>query len=93
MRKIFKYELELVDEQYLTVPESAKFVSVIEQNDMPVLYAIVDPTEIHVQTRVLIRGTGHDIDEGDLLSHECLGSVETNEKRLVWHIFVEGRRT
>lgn len=93
MKTIWKYPLEIVNSQTLEVPQGCKFLSVAEQNGALVLYALVDPSAKLEKTEVLIRGTGHPIDEGKLLSNEFIGSVVSAGGMLVWHVFVEGRKT
>lgn len=71
------------------VPVGAEFLSVIEQGDIPMLYALGDLKLLAIQTKVLIRGTGDSINEAQLLTHIFLGTVKTHGGQLVWHIFVE----
>lgn len=91
MKTIWKYPLDITDSQVLTIPKGAHFLSVIEQSDIPVLYALVNPSLPTEQTEVLIRGTGHPIDEAHLPRYVFLGTVGTHSGTLVWHIFVESR--
>ena len=91
MKTIWKYPLEIEDQQEITVPYGAKILSVIEQNNQPVLYALVNSESARLMDMIsiLIRGTGHPIEERDLLGHDFVGTISTYDGRLIWHIFVE----
>jgi len=90
MKTIWKYPLEITDSQTVEAPEGAEFISVIEQNGMPTLYAIVNPHAVRKASYgVQIRGTGHPIESTLLPSYRFLGTVQTD--KFVWHIFVERR--
>lgn len=86
MERIFKYALEITDEQILYLPTGSKILSAIEQWDEVVLYAIVDD-EIKETTGHVIKivGTGHPFPE--CREHFFLGTVSTHNGSLVWHIF------
>lgn len=89
MKRVLKFPIEIQDKQTVQVPADAKFISVIEQNNAPALYAIADTDKENVDVVVLLRGTGHPIMGADGYDCEFLGTIETHEKSLVWHIFVE----
>jgi len=89
MRTIYKFKLKATDRQDLALPKDSIILSVIEQRDEIVIYALVESeereTEVH---EVFIVGTGHParhIWEDDDL--EFLGTVKI--MMLVFHIFVK----
>jgi len=87
VKTIWKFPIEIADSQLLSVPEGAKFISVLTNGEKPLLYAIVDPESPTVSTTVQIRGTGHPVQEDLLDLYVFLGTVTTHGF-LVWHIFV-----
>lgn len=87
MLTVYKYPLKLQDHWSLEMPIGAKILSVDNQREQITLWALVDaspeaPTEVR---SFLIRGTGHNIDEG--LNLEFIGTVLVHDGGLVWHVF------
>lgn len=60
MNRIFKYPLEVESRQLLTVPKGARFISVALQNDIPMLFAIVQETGEFEQRVVRTVTTGEE---------------------------------
>lgn len=100
--KIFKYPVEITDEQFIALPKGANILTVQAkpkprlQTKMTLepekvfLWAIVDPEETEMEDRhILILGTGHDIPE-ITKTEQCLGylgTVQLQNGTLVFHIF------
>lgn len=86
MKTVHKYILPVFDVVKVTMPIGAKCLSVANQNEKLVLYALVDtenPTAIH---RFRVSGTGHPIDEK--LKHiEYIGTALFQHGSLVLHVF------
>lgn len=87
MKAIYKYPLEITDFQQITLPGDAEILSVIAQDDRPVLYALVDtedktgrPIDIH------IFGTGKPKEAIDDL--DFMATVSTCDGQLIWHVFL-----
>jgi len=89
MKTIWNWTLLTVDSQAVLLPQGAKFLSVIEQDGRPVLYALVDPKAPMETTEVRVKGTGEAVDEAFFQSHVFLGTVKIY--KFSWHIFVERR--
>lgn len=89
MRKIFKYEIEQTDEQVLSLPKGAKILSIIEQYNKPVIYAIVDPNEKEIDNyNVVTLGTGFDVYfELPRPSYKFLGTLSFMGGNLIFHYF------
>lgn len=89
MRKIFKYRLEITDEQKIRLPLGSKILSVVNQRNEMVLYALVKPEEDRmVDHTFYIVGTGHYIQEEDIRHSSYLGTVTFGANQtFVWHIF------
>lgn len=86
-KKIYKYKLETVDFQHLELPKGSKIISVLEQYNDIVLYAIVDPDIKDIEFYdIAIKGTGHDFPE-KLDTYTFLGSVKLMNGALIFHVF------
>ncbi len=90
MKTIWKFTLDILDTQSILMPDGAEILSVSEQFDMPVLYALVDSEASVTPRMVYIRGTGHplnslaaNLDGGA----KFVGTVKTMGGQLMWHVF------
>ncbi len=91
--KIFKYPLEITDDQTIKLPHGARILSVMNQHDNIVLYALVNDKEKKIEsvsTRIV--GTGHDIDffipaAGFGGGYKFLGTVSLYDGKLMFHVF------
>ena len=86
MKKIYKYDLSMEDRQIISLPLNSKILSVKDQYDGIVLYALVD-TEREEQEKhsIIIHGTGHSAD--DLEGYKFLGTVKLMNGQLMFHVF------
>ncbi len=84
MIKIYKYPFGLLTGPAVTLdlPFGAIVLKVAEQNEMITLWAEVDPELDTIKRTFIIRGTGHEVPEGQL---EYLDSVFI--RGYVWHIY------
>lgn len=83
MRTIYKYPLELTDNQLLTLPSSARPLSVQLQGDQLCLWAEVNTGVGGLKDAVIsIVGTGHEIPRGAV---HYLGTVQ--QAAFVWHVY------
>ena len=89
MRKtIYKYPLELKDEQVILLPTGADILTVQAQMDHPCIWAMVNPTAPNdMALTIRIFGTGHPIQDSDRL--EYIGTFQIYDGRLVFHAFVQ----
>ena len=85
MKSIWKFGLEVTDEQTVEMPVGAKPLSVQVQHGTPCLWALVD-TKAPKQKRIVqIFGTGHPVaNEGDYV-----GTFQTEGGALVFHTFIK----
>lgn len=89
MKRIFKYELNLADRQEVEVPRGGIMLSVVNQSDCVMVYALVDDSVKEKERREFcIFGTGHPVDI-ELDKYAYLGTVVTVGGKLVWHVFVK----
>ena len=84
MKRIFKYQLELVNEQTVQMPEFAVIISAQAQHRNGLcLWAMVDDGNKAKPVTIRIIGTGHPIpDAGQLY---FISTVQQED--LVWHVF------
>lgn len=88
MKRIYKYTLEITDAQKLKLPSGSRILSVEEQNQQIVLYAVVDTSVSESLTddyKIFIIGTGHCADES--IHKSFIGTVKLAEGRLMFHVF------
>lgn len=89
IRKIWKYPIEITEKTVLKLPYNSRFLSVIEQDNKPVLYFRVNPEEPRTDHLViLLYGTGQPLDLVELHAASSLGTVTTHQGKLVWHLFM-----
>jgi len=83
-RTIWKYTLDIVDEQSIKMPQYSTLLSVAMRGNDLCLWAVVEPEregDMGV-ARILIFGTGNSVYFGKL---PFLGTVQ--ERSFVWHVF------
>lgn len=88
MEKIYKYPLEITDEQVIMLPTGAKILTIQAQNDIPCFWAMVNPTAPNdMAITIRIFGTGYEIKDTDYL--EYIGTFQIYNGTLVFHVFVK----
>lgn len=86
MKVIYKYILKVQDIQDLFLPIESKILSVEEQNNEIVLYALVDSGAESIERySIIIHGTGHPAD--DIVDYNFLGTVKLFNGIGVFHVF------
>jgi hypothetical protein len=84
--RIFKYELEVTDEQQILLPEHARILSVQVQNGRLCLWALVNDGALTNRRRTFrVVGTGHPVPDNEYLAF--LGTVQMHGGALVFHVF------
>lgn len=87
-KRIYKYTLEITDEQVIVLPKDAEILTAQIQGDDLQLWALVNTDEHRKERRVIyIYGTGIPIEDWG----GYLATVQTNGGKLVWHIVVKNR--
>lgn len=85
-RTIWKYEIEITDSQTISLPSQHKIIHFgLDPNQVPCIWAEVNPTNSVVNVEIRLVGTGHPIDFNHF---SYLGSF--NQSVFVWHIYVPG---
>jgi hypothetical protein len=90
---VWKFPLLITDHQSIPMPACAVPLSVGMQFGAPQVWAQVDTTKGASQEPVHIRiaGTGHPMGSAGVVGRRFLGTLITDEGRLVWHVFHETR--
>jgi hypothetical protein len=85
MKTIWKFPLEVTDEQTVEIPSGAQLLSVQNQHETACLWAVVDPEAEKKPCVIQIYGTGHPIEEvGTYLS-----TFQMHGGSLVFHAFIK----
>lgn len=85
MKKIFKYVLGIYDNQTIEIA-SDRILSVEEQNEKIVVYAVVDTEKQPVKYEFGINGTGNPI-TFEIDQYTFLGTVKMYAGSLIFHVF------
>lgn len=84
MRAIWKYPLDVTDQQTVGMPAAAQVLSVADQAGALTVWALVDTEAAIEPRRFWIVGTGRPM---PVSGATFLGSVQQGP--FVWHVFVE----
>jgi len=91
LKTVYKYKLDFVNKQILTLPVGAQILSVTNQQENIVLYAMVDTDVKEFQSHTIyVHGTGHIIYGENPAFKEALafiGTVVLSGGALVFHVF------
>lgn len=86
MKAVYKYPLEITDEQVVNMPLNAKILCVQIQRSVPCLWVEVNTEETEFEERkIYIHGTGHEYEE----EGSYIGTIQLYDGRLVFHVFEE----
>lgn len=85
-RAVYKYPLEITDEQVIRVSEEHRVVLVGLQHGVPTIWIEVDPSAPQPPHRFFVHGTGHPIVPGAV----HVGSFQ--QAAFVWHVYEEVSR-
>jgi len=90
---IYKYVLDIVDAQEITLPYVAQIISVCEQRNKLVLYALVstDKELRQIIHRIRIIETGGTHADGFIRAHRFIGTVSIDGGMSMYHVFEETR--
>ena len=88
--RIYKYELQITDQQFVEMPAPFEILSVHSQYGQVMMWAKVSvalqgsaPTQL---VRIGVFGTGHDLPD-DIENASFIGTVLTEADQLVWHVW------
>ncbi len=80
---IWKFPLEIHGLQDINMPLGAKLLHVETQDNVPTLWAMVDPTQAKASRRIEIRGTGAPFYE----ANRIYISTYQNKEGCIYHAF------
>lgn len=83
---VFKYELQVIDQQDIDLPVDAQILSVEEQHGLVMLWAVVKPSARMQRRTVYCIGTGR-MFHGEEVDH--IGTVQIYNGQLVFHFFIK----
>lgn len=84
MKTVFKYEVPLYDHVTMKLPAGAELLHFGNQREVPMLWALVDPSAATVERNFRVAGTGHAVEE-EIVRH--IGSAQFGGGELVFHLF------
>ncbi len=82
--KVWKYILRTTELQTITIPRYHHKLTIQIQNDIPCLWALVDPQDATCEMQIYTVGTGHDLPAD---WKEYIGTYQTEQ--FVWHVFTK----
>ena len=84
--RIWKWTLQVIGRQSITMPPGAKLLTVQLQGDTPQLWALVNDASESREARIIATyPTGAKIPEGD--PGQYLGTYQLNGGTLIFHVF------
>jgi len=86
MKNIYKYPLEVTDDQFVMIPSGFKILTVQAQNEVPCIWAEVDKSSKLESVHVVIVGTGQETREDDEMNY--IGSFQLYSGSFVGHCFI-----
>jgi hypothetical protein len=90
-KRIWKFELEVTDKQFISMPKEAELLTVQTQNqplyEKPCLWALINPINDWEERCFEIFGTGHPIHYDMGIERKYIGTFQVNCSNLVFHVF------
>ena len=84
-KSIWKFQLETVDEQSLLMPKGANILTVQTQNEIPCLWALVDPEGNKEERIIEIFGAGNPVN--DEIDRRYIGTYQSMRGSFIGHVF------
>lgn len=85
MKTIYKYPIEVTDDQTIWMPRGAQVLSVQCQSGRPCAWALVDIEQPKEARRFTLVGTGHPCEVLD--DAKYVGTFQMHDGALVFHLF------
>ena len=86
-QSIYKYELEITDNQNILLPIGAQILTVQNQNGKACLWALVDPNKETEARHIEIFGMGQPVLSDMGTSREYISTFQMHGGQLVFHVF------
>lgn len=84
---IWKYPLEVTDEQIIYMPSGADILAVQTQDDTPNLWVLVHIGEVPEPRQIHTRGTGQPLQGWEGVGPSYIGTYQLMRGGLVFHVF------
>ena len=84
-KKIFKYKLRTIDVQQLEMPHGAEILCIQTQNEIPCIWALVEPNTTLTKRAFEIFGTGSSVPQN--ATRKYIGTYQLSNGGLVYHCF------
>jgi len=85
MEQIFKYPMQVTEEQTIEMPLGSQILTVQTQHEIPCIWAKVDPSKDMVDSRIRTFATGQLIPKNFHGKH--IGTYQLKGGALVFHVF------
>lgn len=89
MKAIYKYSLQIIDEQTISMPKDAKILTIETLYNQPMLWANVDCAKEYEPVTIITLPTGSTLVEYEDMSLEYIGSYQLGGGNFVGHVFVK----
>jgi len=86
-KRIFKYQMELVDKQFIRLPKDAQVLDVQSQKETPCLWALVEPYNETEERCFEIFGTGHEVKFDMGVDRSYISTFQITGGSFVFHVF------
>ena len=83
MKRVYKYDIDVLDNFVLELPEDAQILTVQMQYGSPVIWALIDDDKPLKERKFRLAGTGHPIEE----NVKYIGTFQLMDGALVFHLF------
>ena len=90
MKSIWKYTLDITDDQEVQLPVDVKFLDVQMQHGMPQMWCLVDVDALTIKRHIRIIGTGHSIENDFDGIYIATFQVMVGQTKQVYHVFDMG---
>ncbi len=81
---IYKFPLQIVDEQVISMPEGSRILAVQVQHGIPCLWALVPLNVPSEDITICTHGTGHQF---NAIGYVYLGTYQVSGGNFVGHVF------
>lgn len=85
MKKIYKFEIPVMDVFTVNMPAGAKILTVQTQFNKPVIWALVDTEESYYGKAFQLFGTGQTIEDAE--GRRYIGTFQLDAGNFVGHLF------
>ena len=91
MKQIYKYPLQITYSQFIRIPKGSEILDIQMQNEVPQIWALVDPEAEVIEIKIEMYGTGEAVVEEEGFQRQFLATVQeviTMYGSWVWHFFM-----